>query len=539
MTGVVDGGSRYPEVMPIEFAEGRGIEEMTMIRNRREFLADVGRGMLVASVGAAVAQDVGLIPIAMAEETDARLTFGAIEPLVALMQETSADRLLPIVIDGLRRGTDLRQYVAAAALANARTFGGEDYDGYHALMALAPAFQMAGELPEAERALPVLKVLVRNSNHILSKGGRSHEALHRVEPSARPAHGALLEATRHEDMDGAERAFASLTKSSLDDAYNELLEVVQDHVNVHRVVLAWRSWALLDLTGKEHAHTLLRQSVRYCVAEDASMRRAKREEPLQVLLPKLLDEHHLLSRPVGTKPLDDAAIDRLAHLIYASPRSTAAGAVAAALGEGFSPESVGEAISLAANALVLHDPGRRTQDTASKPKGSVHGASIGVHASDAANAWRNIARVSNPRNTVASLIVGAYHTAGQSGELNPKPFPLAEQREMVRDVKPAALLAEAEAAIRSNDQMRACALVHRHGELGLPSRRAFDMLLRFAISEDGALHAEKYYRTVTEEFAATRPAFRWRHLAALARVTASEHGFPAPGVAEARQLLKI
>ena len=34
---------------------------------------------------------------------------------------------------------------------------------------------------------------------------------------------------------------------------------------------------------------------------------------------------------------------------------------------------------------------------------------------------------------------------------------------------------------------------------------------RYAISEDGALHAEKYYRTVTEEFAAARPAFRWRH----------------------------
>jgi hypothetical protein len=30
------------------------------------------------------------------------------------------------------------------------------------------------------------------------------------------------------------------------------------------------------------------------------------------------------------------------------------------------------------------------------------------------------------------------------------------------------------------------------------------MLLRYAISEDGALHAEKSYRTATEEFAATR-----------------------------------
>ena len=69
--------------------------------------------------------------------------------------------------------------------------------------------------------------------------------------------------------------------------------------------------------------------------------------------------------------------------------------------------------------------------------------------------------------------------------------------------------------------------------------RTLDVLLRHGVSEDGALHAEKYYRTVTEEFAVTRPAFRWRHLVGLARVTASEYGRPAPGYAEARQLLKL
>ena len=67
----------------------------------------------------------------------------------------------------------------------------------------------------------------------------------------------------------------------------------------------------------------------------------------------------------------------------------------------------------------------------------------------------------------------------------------------------------------------------------------FQLMLRFAVSEDGALHAEKYYRTVSEEFAATRPAFRWRQLLALARVTASEYGRPAPGMAEAREMLKV
>jgi hypothetical protein len=123
---------------------------------RREFLADVGRGMLVAGVGASLAQDLGLAGSALAHGSEERLTFGTMEPLVALMQDTSADQLLPVVVDRVRAGTDLRTIVAAAALANARTFGGQDYDGYHALMALAPSYHMANELPESQRLMPVL-----------------------------------------------------------------------------------------------------------------------------------------------------------------------------------------------------------------------------------------------------------------------------------------------------------------------------------------------------------------------------------------------
>jgi hypothetical protein len=201
---------------------------------------------------------------------------------------------------------------------------------------------------------------------------------------------------------------------------------------------------------------------------------------------------------------------------------------------------VGEAISMAANLLVLHDPGRRKENsTPQKPAGCVHGDSVGVHASDAANAWRNIARVSNDRNRIASLIVGAYHTAGQSGKDNQQPFPYAQLLAEYPKADGEELLSQADEAIRAKDQARACAIVHRYGELGLPPRPVFDLLLRFAVSEDGALHAEKYYRTVAEEHATTRPAFRWRQLVALARVTASECGFPAPGVDRSRELLGL
>lgn len=509
---------------------------------RREFLADVGRGMLLASLGSACSNDLGLARV-WAGDGPETLSFGKLEPLVALMQETPLPQLLPALVKKLSEGTELRTLVAAGALANARTFGGQDYTGYHALMALAPAHDMARELPESQRPLPVLKVLYRNSNRIHEKGGRKNEALRAVQaaelPPGQPGHELLRGATRKADMTGAERTFAALAREPIGEAFNHLQYAVQDEVDVHRVVLAWRAYVLLDYTGKEQAHTLLRQSVRYCVqSEQYRVERKRPESRVRAVLPKLIDQYKLLGRALGERAAEDAWVERLSEIIYGGNPEQAAEAVAAALGEGMSPTAIGEAISLAANQLVLRDPGRR-DGMGAKPKGSMHGDSVGVHASDAANAWRNIARVANARNTIASLVVGAYHTAGQSGGLNKQAYPMAEhlERIAVRDAE--GLLRETEAAIKEKDQARACALVHRYGELGNPARPIFDLLLRFAVSEDGALHAEKYYRTVTEEFAAARPAFRWRYLAALARVTASEYGYPAPGYAEAVRLLKV
>jgi hypothetical protein len=295
---------------------------------------------------------------------------------------------------------------------------------------------------------------------------------------------------------------------------------------------------LRDFTGTEYAHTLLRQSVRYCVDAEKYVFEQKRTPGIRATLPKLLDQYHLAGRKPGDRKADDKWIDDLSRTIYGDGRERAAEAVAAALAEGMSPESVGEAISLAANRLVLCDPGRKRAEPG-KPIGSVHGASVGVHASDAANAWRNISRVSNARNTFASLICGAYHTGGQNGGQNKEPYPPAERLAKIDTKDADRLLQMAEAAIKEKDQSGAASLVQRYGELGHPARPAFDLLLRYGVSEDGALHAEKYYRTVTEEFAATRPAFRWRHLVGLARVTASEYGQPAAGYAEARRLLKL
>ena len=55
---------------------------------------------------------------------------------------------------------------------------------------------------------------------------------------------------------------------SPDEAFNDVLECVEESPDVHRVVLAHRSWDMLGLVGREQAETMLRQSVRYCVKQE-------------------------------------------------------------------------------------------------------------------------------------------------------------------------------------------------------------------------------------------------------------------------------
>lgn len=511
--------------------------------NRRQFLADVSQGMLLASMGSVLAADLGL-STAWADDTAPRLRFGDLEPLVRTMQESTAEQILPKVVSLLRSGTDLKQVVAAAGLANVRTFGGEDYVGFHTMMALTPAYRMARELPTERQTLPVLKVLYRNCNRMQEKGGSSHEVLHEVtEKASNTTINDLREACRQKQLPKAEKIFAGLADTP-DNALNAILHEIHDAVEVHRVVMVSRAWDMLELVGREHAHTLLRQSVHYCINSENENQRKYFAE-VRSLLPVLLTRHQLEGKPLGKKPADDAWVAHLSETIFQSSPAQAAEAAALALAEGMQPDAIGEAITLAANQLVLRDVGRQgNQIQPNKPAGSVHGDSIGVHASDSANAWRNLARVSNSRNAAACLILGAYQVAFDRGNrggefLKWNPYPHAAHTAAITKVADDHLLPALDEAIRANEQARACALVNRLAARGQPAEPIFAMLLKYAVSEDGALHAEKYYRTAFEEFQSTRPAFRWRQLLALARVTASEHGTPAAGYAQACELLKV
>lgn len=506
--------------------------------DRRAFLQEVGGGMLAVLVGSGLAAELGLA--AEDSKDDKVKTPANLARLSQLIQQTPTQDLLPALARQLKNGTPLQELIAAGALANARAFGGQDYNGYHSFMALCPSYAMAMALPEPERPLPILKVLYRTSTHIHGAHCAKEDRLAAIEPArldpkASPAE-QMREAARARKLEQAEQIFASLPGAP-DQVYDDVQLLIQDDLNVHRVVLAWRAWEVLDFIGKDHARDMLRQTVRFCSDPRHS---GRQPHPIQKVLPSLLANYKLLAARPGTKQVDDSWIEQLAKTVYADRQEKAAETVAAALADGVDPDAISEAISLAGTMLVLGDRGRKKEwASPNKPEGSVHGDSVGVHASDAANGWRHIARVTSPRNTFASLIAAAYHTAGQTGWQLSTPYPLPEDVEKVESKDGATLIAALDEALRGKDQRRAAAVAARYGALGHDPQSIFAKLRQYAISEDGALHAEKYFQTVSEEYARSRPRFRWLHVVALARVTASAGGQPAPGLAEARKLLGV
>ena len=454
-------------------------------RSRRQFLRDVGSGMVVAGVGAGLAGDLGFSSAFAAEGAD-ELSFGQFEPLVKLMQDTPPDKLQPVLIKKIKEGnTNLKELTAAAALANAEKFGGEDYIGFHTAMAFLPAYKMSRELSGARQALPVLKVLYRNADQIQQQGGGEKmvlKSLKATDSSADADVGARLrDASRKGNIKRAEEIFAAVGQGTPEGAFNQLQLVVQDDINVHRFVLAHRAFGLIKLVGSQYAHTLLRQCVRLCVTHEQNRIRSKRNEsPIRALMPKLIDQYSLAGRKLGKRKVDDAWIEKMSQTIYKADASLASDAVAAALAEGIDPEAVGESISLAANMLVLRQGTDRWR---------CHGDSPGVHGSDALNAWRNMARVTDDLLAMTGLIVGAFHTAHYQ-PFDGEAYPTDDHRKQVKATGAKRLLAEAEDAIRHNDQGRAAAAVQIYGEQGFAPRPVFDLMLKYTISEDGRLHGE-------------------------------------------------
>ena len=495
-----------------------------MTLSRRHLLASAGATALVATVGTNLLSELGIAAPGLAGGED--LDLGDLNPLADIFEELSPDALMPRLVAEWRKGTSLQKLTAAGAMANARSLGGEDYEGYHAFMGMMPSLAIAGELPKDLAPLPVLKTLKRSAVRMHRAGG---DTLRQIEAEAGDPRAAI----REQDLARAERALAAAGAGGTEAAWKALHPVIVDDIEVHLVVFAWRAKEIANIAGPDHAVTSMRQILHFADGRESRRRREGKPEP--AVRRAVATQLERIGNALGSKDPGDARVSELAEVIATSDRATGAQAMGAYLKDGFDQRGGGEALRIAATRLLLRDPGRRKAQPG-KPVGSVHGASVGVHASDSAHAWSEIATSVAGAATASTLVAGAFHTAGQGGYVGKDAYGYRARLDEVQELDANRLTGALREATTGGDQPLAGAIAHRMAELG-QDEQLFDALRMIAVSQDGALHAEKYQLTARSQHAMSRKAFRQEHLVAYARVVASQACMQAPEVAEARDLL--
>jgi len=199
--------------------------------SRREFLADVGSGMLIDG-GVGVAGNLGISP-SFATADFARS--------VGQMQDTASDELQPKLIKNVRAGdVSPKQLVATGTLANAEAFGGQDYVGLPMAVALLSA--LSKQLPIDRQTLPVLKVRYRNSGQVQALRGAKARTLAPIGLPSLPADDNagqhVRDTVRQGKMGEAEQTFASAKAIATLEILHILQYSVQGDINVPRFVLA-------------------------------------------------------------------------------------------------------------------------------------------------------------------------------------------------------------------------------------------------------------------------------------------------------------
>ena len=504
---------------------------------RRDFARVMGLSLAAACGGRIYGR--GFAPALGGFAFDETLDFGRLEPLASAMQDLEADQAVARCVELLRAGTSANDLAAAAALANARTFGGEDYVGFHCMMAILPALEMAPKMGAGVAALPLLKVIHRNTKRIREVGGRKSEKMRRLPATekAADAGAALLAAERSADQARSQMIFAAEVRADPVAAFALLEPVIRDNLDVHQVVLAWRSFDLMRISGADYADTLLVQALRSCVDRERDRQARKLALPeSRAAVDAAAASYGAVKAIEGrAAPIGDEQLDAAARRFMTASKAESLTAVGTMLGKGYGFAAVHSALCLAAVRLLLHDPGHKVAQNGLRV-GAVHGASIGVHAADSANAWRHIA-LALPGQAATIAAGAAWHTAGQASAMNVEAPAHESARGDVEKLAPERLIDELDRAVAEGEHLRAAALAERAGKVGLDADLVVRRLASVMVADDGRLHHEKFFHTAVEEFGRTPNAFRWEWITALARVAASGAGSPAAGVEAAREHL--
>ena len=460
-----------------------------------------------------------------------------IEPLVQFVEETPPDRIVAATHDKLAVGTPVKEMLLASALAVVRSSDlppGHHGGPLHPLAGLHAVRHIAARLPGEYAMLPVIQNVAVANKHIHSPAMGPFILADAKPVSEKDDVEATLQSFRYAVSRGVYNAcdhyfLYLLERLSPMQVLEELLQVAipKNQLDDHYFLFPVFTWRALEYLGWEYARFIGRAPVRYITrpTDPTSL-----EE-----IDRLIDKHGLLERELRARTGDDetAAITALADEIGRCSKFTEIPEmVAQALGDGLSLEGAGEGLSVGGSTLFLR---------------SQTGNPMDVHINTGANTRRYLLRQPelSVRTKLRALLM--WHTGPEvrmaqrmlAPDIQPEPervaaLPFHTQSELLGEIEqligslpvgerlPAANLA----SWRSTDEVKqAAALAQQYANREYAPEPLITLLGKIACRDNFTeMHALKHHQATFEEFHATRPSLRWRHLVAAVQAAAISHG---------------
>ncbi len=460
-----------------------------------------------------------------------------IEPLVRFVEETAPEHIVARTHDKLAAGTPVKDMLLAGALAVVRSSDlppGHHGGPLHPLAGLHAVRHIAARLPGEYARLPVIQNVAVANKHIHSPAMGPYILADAEPVSEQDSVEATLESFRSAAGRGVYHAcdhyyLYLLQRLSPMQVLEHLLHIAipKNQLDDHYFLFPVFTWRGLEYLGWEYAKFIGRAPVRYVTRPTmpASL------DDVDALIAKF----GLLERDLrfATGADETPAITALADEIGRCNRFSAVPEMLAqALADGLSLEGTGEALSVGGSTLFLR---------------SQTGNPMDVHINTGANTRRYLLRQPelSMRTKLQALLV--WHTG---------PEVLMAQRMLAPDIQPEAervaalpwraeddLLQEIEDLIaslpvgerlpkaniatwRSTDEVKqAAALGQQYADAGYAPEALITLLGKIACRDNfSEMHALKHHQATYEEFHATRPSLRWRHLVAAVQAAAISHG---------------
>ena len=288
-----------------------------------------------------------------------------IEPLVHLLETTPRDRLLEEVAQRIQGGLSYQELLAALLLAGVKNVEPRPSVGhkFHTVLVVNSAHLASMASPSEHRWLPIFWAL----DYYKSAEKRDVEerdwTMSTVDESAVPpahkARAALVAAMDNWDEAAADVAVAGLARTA---GANEIYELffrygMRDFRSIgHKAIYVANSCRTLACIGWQHSEPVLR-SLAYALLMHEGDNPAQRDDAADQPFRRNEELAKRIRPEWQDGKLDAAATTELLETMRSASNDEASDAVVAMLNRGVTPQSVWDALHVAAGELLMRQPG--------------------------------------------------------------------------------------------------------------------------------------------------------------------------------------